>query len=50
MCEWELQREALNDAMKKMRDFKEMIATKNDGNGKVDAHEMMKMLEKLMDE
>jgi len=50
MRERELRKEASSDATKKMRDFKEMIATKKDGNGKVDAHEMMKMLEKLMDE
>ena len=42
MRERELQREALNDAMKKMRDFMEIIAKKNNGNGKVDTHEMMK--------
>mmetsp|Transcript_9332 Transcript_9332/g.15041 ORF Transcript_9332/g.15041 Transcript_9332/m.15041 type:complete len:122 (+) Transcript_9332:1-366(+) len=50
MRERELRKEASNDATRKMRDFKKMIATKKDGNGKVDAYEMMKMLEKLMDE
>mmetsp|Transcript_26822 Transcript_26822/g.42376 ORF Transcript_26822/g.42376 Transcript_26822/m.42376 type:complete len:411 (-) Transcript_26822:209-1441(-) len=50
MRERELRKEASNDATKKMRDFKKMIATKKDENGKVDVYEMMKMLEKMMDE
>mmetsp|Transcript_24801 Transcript_24801/g.44586 ORF Transcript_24801/g.44586 Transcript_24801/m.44586 type:complete len:372 (-) Transcript_24801:180-1295(-) len=50
MRERELRKDASADAAQKMRDLKKMIASKKDNTGKVDAYEMMKLLEKMMKE
>eukprot|EP00584_Thalassiosira_punctigera_P005026 CAMPEP_0172534676 /NCGR_PEP_ID=MMETSP1067-20121228/6951_1 /TAXON_ID=265564 ORGANISM="Thalassiosira punctigera, Strain Tpunct2005C2" /NCGR_SAMPLE_ID=MMETSP1067 /ASSEMBLY_ACC=CAM_ASM_000444 /LENGTH=364 /DNA_ID=CAMNT_0013319491 /DNA_START=158 /DNA_END=1252 /DNA_ORIENTATION=+ len=50
MRERELRKEASADANRKMKDLKKLIAAKKDASGKVDANEMMKMLERLMEE
>jgi len=49
MRERELRKDASAEGIQKMKDVKKLLASKKDKSGKVDAYEMMKLLEKMME-